>query len=95
VTTSVVLAVRVTPRSGRSDVEGVDDEGVLHVRVTAPPVDGAANAAVLRLVARALGLPKGAVQLESGAAGRHKRLRVEGADRAAITDRWPGIRLGS
>ena len=75
-------------------MEGVDADGVLHVRVTAPPADGAANAAVTRLLARALGVPKGAVSLASGAASRHKRVRIEGSSQAAIEQRWPGARVG-
>ena len=64
---AVIVAVRVTPRASREAVEGVDDEGALRVRVTAPPADGAANKAVVKLVARAVGLPKSAVSVISGA----------------------------
>lgn len=66
------LHVRVTPRSSREAVEGFDMEGTLHVRVTAPPADGAANAAVAKLLARALGLPPRDVVLVSGATARQK-----------------------
>lgn len=66
------LSVRVTPRASRDGIDGFDPEGVLRVRVTAAPADGAANAAVVKLLARALGLPARDVVLVSGATGREK-----------------------
>lgn len=66
------LAVRVTPRATRDAVEGFDAEGSLRVRVTAAPADGAANAAVARLLAKALGLPGRDVVLVVGATARQK-----------------------
>lgn len=71
------VAIRVTPRSSRDEIVGLDD-GVLHVRVTAPPDDGKANAAVCRVVAGALGVPKSAVGIARGATSRHKMLSVDG-----------------
>lgn len=66
------LNVRVTPRGGRDAVEGFDMDGVLQVRVAAAPVDGEANEAVRRLLAKALGIPPRDVVLASGAASRRK-----------------------
>ena len=71
------VEVRVQPRASRDSVGGLRD-GALEVRVTAPPADGRANAAVCRLVARAFGVRPGAVQLVSGAKSRRKRLRIDG-----------------
>lgn len=71
------LRVRVTPRSARDAVEGFDEGGVLQVRVTAPPADGAANAAVREVLAKALGLPARDVVLLSGATARVKVFEVE------------------
>ncbi len=85
------FAVRVTPRGGRDAVEGVTPDGALRVRVRAAPVDGAATTAVLRVVADALDVPVTRVTLESGAAARTKRLRVEGADADRVHARWPGL----
>jgi len=67
--------VRVVPRGSRTGIEGVRD-GALLVRVTAPPVDGAANAAVVAAIAAALGLPKRDVRLVSGERGRRKTIVV-------------------
>jgi len=82
----VRLTVRVTPRGGRDAVEGWtrDEAGrpVLKLRVAAAAADGQANAGVIALLARALGRPKSAFRLESGAAARVKRLSIEGLDEA-------------
>ena len=66
------IAVRVTARASRDDIVGFDDTGVLRVRVTAPPVDGAANEAVAKLLARALGLAPREVMLARGERARLK-----------------------
>ena len=70
------LTVRVTPRAARDRIDGFDGEGVLHLRVTAPPADGEANAAVVKLLARTLGLPARDVVLVSGATARRKVFEV-------------------
>ncbi len=88
-----MVAVRVTPRSSRDHIDGVDEAGELRVRVTAPPAEGAANAAVARLVARELRLAKGAVTVAGGATSRHKRLRIEGLEPAEVLARWPGANV--
>lgn len=80
------LAVRVTPRASRDAIEGFDADGVLRVRVTAPPADGAANAAVAKLLARALGIPPRDLVLVSGATARQKVFEVE-ADEAEVRRR--------
>lgn len=66
------IAVRVTPRSSRDAVEGFDESGVLRVRVAAPPLEGAANEAVTKLLARALGLAPREVVLVRGERARIK-----------------------
>ena len=88
---AAVMAVRVTPRSSRDAIEGVDDAGELRLRVTAAPADGAANTAVTKLLAKTLGIPRGAVSVVSGASSRHKRLAIEGVDAAVLRERWPGV----
>jgi hypothetical protein len=69
------LSVRVTPRAARDAIAGFSD-GVLHVRVTAAPVGGAANQAVAKLIAHKLGLPPRDIVLVSGATGRIKLIDV-------------------
>ncbi|TAK00487.1 MAG: DUF167 domain-containing protein [Chloroflexota bacterium] len=84
------IEVRVTPRGGRDSIDGVRD-GQLLVRVAAAPADGAANEAVLRLIAEAAGVPRRAARLVAGAKARHKLVVVEGADKAALIARWPDL----
>jgi uncharacterized protein (TIGR00251 family) len=79
----VVLRVRVQPRASR-DALGGERDGALVVRLTAPPVDGAANKALLRFLARALGLAPSALRIATGAKGRDKRVSVAGLDSAAV-----------
>ena len=81
------LTIRVTPRADRSAVAGVRGDGVLLVRVSAPPADGAANAAAAAVVAGALGVRPAAVRVVSGHAAREKRLEVRGIDGAALRER--------
>ena len=69
------FAVRLIPRAARSAVAGVR-EGALLVRVTAAPVNGAANKALLDLLSATLKVPKTAIRIESGATSPRKRLSV-------------------
>jgi hypothetical protein len=75
--------VVVIPRAARTAVGGRRG-GALVVRVSAPPVEGAANEAVVEAVARALGLPRGAVAIERGQRGRRKVLSAPAGARAAL-----------
>jgi uncharacterized protein YggU (UPF0235/DUF167 family) len=90
--TATRFAVRLTPRGGLDRIEGVRD-GVLHVRVAAAPVDGAANAALLRLVAQALDVAPSGVRLVAGATSRGKRLEVTGVSEADVRAQWPDLAL--
>ena len=71
----VSFMIRVTPRAAANRVGGERD-GALLVRVTAPPVEGEANDAVVELLAKALGVPRSAIRVERGAAARTKRVSV-------------------
>ncbi|MGH2476117.1 MAG: DUF167 domain-containing protein [Candidatus Limnocylindrales bacterium] len=90
--TDVRFAVRLMPRGGADRIEGVVD-GVLRARVSAPAVDGAANNALIRLLADDLGLAKHDVRIVAGATGRQKLVVVEGIDAETIVARWPGLRV--
>jgi uncharacterized protein YggU (UPF0235/DUF167 family) len=80
------VAVRLTPRAGREALEGVTrlDDGTeaLKAAVRAAPEDGAANAALIRLVAKSAGIAPSRVRLERGATSRRKTLLIEGGDLA-------------
>jgi hypothetical protein len=73
----VVIHVRVIPRAGKSGVAGTRDDALL-VRLNAPPIEGAANAELIEVLAKALGVPKRAVSIVSGGRSRQKRLAVTG-----------------
>jgi uncharacterized protein len=82
------LTVRVTPKGGRDAVDGwtTDDAGrpILKLRVTAAASEGAANAAVTILIAKALKVPKSAVRIAAGETSRIKRLEIAGATAADV-----------
>ncbi len=82
----VRLAVRVTPRSSRDQVAGYD-AGVLRVRLTAPPVEGAANEALIAFLADALSLPRWRLSLIRGGRSRLKTVEVSGLSEAEIVRR--------
>jgi uncharacterized protein (TIGR00251 family) len=86
----VVLDLLVTPRAARERV-GPVIEGRLKIAVMAPPVEGEANAAVCKLVARALAVPPRDVSVLRGATGRRKSVRVEGISLAAIEAFLDGV----
>ena len=77
------LRVRVTARASRDELAGLRD-GVLHVRVSAPPVDGKANQAVCRLIARAVGVGRTSVSVVRGERSRDKVVRIEGVEPASV-----------
>lgn len=87
---AVQLTVRVTPRADANRV-GPVAAGVLQLRVTRPPADGEANEAVRAMVARALGVPRSAVTLVSGARARTKRLGIDGLTPAELATRLSAI----
>lgn len=84
--TSCVLAVVVVPRASRSEIIGWHEER-LKVRLKAPPVDGEANAELIRVLAKLLGVGKNALTLQSGQTAKRKLLRIDGLDQAALRRR--------
>ena len=81
-TQGISVALRVTPRGGRDDIDGVETlangRAVVKVRVRAIADGGEANRAVMELMAKALGVPKAKVRILSGATSRLKQIAVEG-----------------
>jgi uncharacterized protein len=80
---SAQIAVRLTPRAHREEIVGLR-EGVLLVRVTAPPVDGRANRALCRLVARRLAVAPSRVTVARGESAREKLLSVQDMDARSL-----------
>ena len=79
----ITLEILVQPRASRAKIGPMHD-GRLKIAVTAPPVDGEANAAVIELLAKALGLPKSKLEIAAGQTGRRKTVRIEGTTREQI-----------
>jgi len=75
--------VRVAPRASRSEIVG-DYDGALRVRIAAPPVDGAANAELIKILARALKTPRKSVEIFSGHGSRSKTIRIHNVGRSTI-----------
>lgn len=84
------IRVRVTPRSSKNVIEWED--GALKVRLTASPVDGAANEALLRLLAQHLGLAKREVHIVHGATGRHKTVEIIGLTAEEIEQKIKAVK---
>jgi uncharacterized protein len=72
----LAMEVKVTPRASRDEIVGMRD-GVLGIRVTAPPVEDAANRAVVKLIAKRAGVARSRVRIARGARGRNKRIEIE------------------
>ena len=90
---SVRFAVRLMPRGGADRVDGVSEDGVLQARVSAPAVGGAANTALVRLLADELDVSRGSVRLVAGSTGRHKLMMVDGVTPQQVALLWPGIKV--
>jgi len=73
------ITVKVKPRASAEMIEGWVDE-ILVVRLTSPPVDGAANSALVKLISRKLRIAKGSIRIVSGEKSRKKVLEIEGMD---------------
>ena len=86
----VLLSLKVQPRASKNEIGEVAN-GELKIKVTAPPVDAAANEAVLRLLAECLDCPRGAVQLIRGQTSRHKQVLIRGMSAEAVLEK---LRLG-
>lgn len=92
---AIVVTVRLTPHAARDAIEGLgrlaDGQAVAHARVRALPEDGAANTALIALLAKAFRRPKSSVELVSGQTARVKQVRIAGhpAELVRIVDSWP------
>jgi uncharacterized protein (TIGR00251 family) len=88
----VEIDVRVIPRAKRTEIGG-SREGALVVRLSAPPVEGAANDALVAFLSSILDTPRRAVRIVSGASGRRKRIAVDGVTPAFVANRLSQHRL--
>jgi uncharacterized protein (TIGR00251 family) len=79
----LTFAVRIVPRASRSEIAG-EYNGALRIRIAAPPVEGAANRELVRLLARLFKLPQNSVAIVSGAGSKNKTVHITGADSATL-----------
>ena len=83
---AATIDIRVIPRASRTRVDG-ERAGAILIRLAAPPVDGAANDALVAFLAEALDLPRRNITLVAGAASRNKRVKIDGLDADAVRAR--------
>jgi uncharacterized protein (TIGR00251 family) len=81
----VSFGVRVVPRASRTEIVGEHD-GALKIRIAAPPVDGAANAELIKCLAKAFSVSRSDIQIISGETSTNKRVLINGTDTAAIRE---------
>lgn len=79
----VIITIRVVPRASKTEIIGKMD-GAVKVRVASPPVDGAANAEIVKLFARSFCVPRSSVTILSGQHSKTKRIRIIGATAESV-----------
>lgn len=83
----MTLAVRVTPRANKNKIAEILGDGTIRIRLTAPPVEGKANIALLKFLAMVLDVPYSKLEIISGVNGRDKRIFVIGMKEEAVHKR--------
>ena len=78
---SVLFAIHVVPRASKSEIIGEHD-GALKIRIASPPVDGAANAELIKLLAKQFGVSKSSVEIIGGQTSKTKQIRITGITNA-------------
>ncbi|MGB0909902.1 MAG: DUF167 domain-containing protein [Nitrospirales bacterium] len=84
----VVLSIYVQPRAVKTEYVGYHGDAALKFRVAAPPLEGAANQALCRYVAKYFGVSKSAVVMTMGAGGRHKRILLKGLSMEQVRQKF-------
>ena len=82
---AVIVNVRVIPRASKSEIVGMHD-GALKIRISAPPVDGAANAEIIRFLAKSFGVSKSDVFILSGETSKNKRIKIENLSKSSFEE---------
>jgi uncharacterized protein (TIGR00251 family) len=81
------LAIRVTPRASRNEIVEVLTDGTIKIRLTAPPVEGKANEALVEFLSEVLKVPPSAIEIVAGATGRDKLVSILDMDAETVHDR--------
>lgn len=82
-TKGVLLPVRAVPRASKNEIQGIYNHA-LKIRLQAPPVDGKANAALIRFLSKTLEVPRSQISLSNGETGRNKTFRISGLSREEL-----------
>jgi len=83
---ALTFSIRVVPRASRSEVVGIHD-GALKIRIASPPVDGAANAEIVRFLAKTFGVSKSDIFIISGETSKNKRIKVENLSKSSFEEK--------
>jgi uncharacterized protein len=81
------LAIRVVPRSEKDEIAEIMEDGTIKIRITAPPIDGRANDALVRFLAQILDTKASQIEIVAGMTGRNKLVTILGMDPDLIQDR--------
>jgi uncharacterized protein (TIGR00251 family) len=81
------LAVRVLPRASKNEIAEIRSDGTIRIRLTAPPVDGKANAALIQFLAEILDVPRSRIEIIAGATGRDKLVSILDLDPETASER--------
>jgi uncharacterized protein len=85
------ITVKVIPRAKKTGVAGVMDDGTIKIRIAAPPVEGAANRALIEFLAEALGLPRSQVDIVAGETSERKLISLTGISPESVDNVLRGM----
>ena len=83
---SVIISIRVVPRASRSEIIGIHD-GALKIRIASPPVDGAANTELIRLISKTFGVSKSDIFILSGETSKNKRIKIANLSKSSFEEK--------
>lgn len=81
------LAIRVTPRASKNEISEILSDGTVKIRLTAPPVEGKANAALIAFLAEVIGVPQSKIEIVAGETGRDKLVSILDMDPTTVHQR--------
>ncbi|HVN55362.1 MAG TPA: DUF167 domain-containing protein [Anaerolineaceae bacterium] len=85
--TGAALTIRITPRASRNEISTVLDDGTVKIRLTAPPVEGQANEALVKFLGEVLDVAPSRIEIVAGQKGRDKLVTISGMDSTTLQER--------
>jgi uncharacterized protein len=89
-TSGAAIAVKVTPRAKKNEITGVMDDGTVKIKLTAPPVEGQANQALVKFLADFFKIPQTNVEIVAGQSSHDKLVAISGLDPQAVQEKIMG-----